>query len=67
MQKCARCKCAFYCSEVCQRAHWKKDGGHKTMCKKIQALDLKMAGGASGSPVSAGAPSPEKNCEKELE
>jgi hypothetical protein len=44
----------MYCSEVCQRAHWKKDGGHKTMCKQIQALHLKMAGGASGSPESAG-------------
>ena len=54
MQKCVRCKCAIYCSEVCQRAHWKKDGGHKTMCKQIQALKLKMAGGASGSPESAG-------------
>ena len=53
MQKCSGCKCAIYCSEVCQRAHWKKDGGHKTMCKKIQALHLKMAGGASGSLGSA--------------
>ena len=52
--RCSGCKCAIYCSEVCQRAHWKKDGGHKTMCKKIQALHLKMAGGASGSPESAG-------------
>jgi hypothetical protein len=54
MQKCSGCKCAIYCSEVCQRAHWKKHGGHKTMCKQIQALHLKMAGGASGSPESAG-------------
>ena len=49
MQKCSGCKCAVYCSEVCQRAHWKKDGGHKTKCKKIHALHLKMAGDASGS------------------
>ena len=54
MKTCSGCKCAIYCSEVCQRAHWKKHGGHKTMCKKIQALHLKMAGGASGSPESAG-------------
>ena len=56
MKSCSGCKCAIYCSEVCQRAHWKnKDGGHKTMCKKIQALHLKMAGGASGSSGSAAA------------
>ena len=54
MQKCSGCKCAIYCSEVCQRAHWKKGGGHKTMCKKIRALYVKMAGGATGSSESAG-------------
>ena len=47
-------KSAIYCSKGCQRAHWKKDGGHKTMCKKIQALNLKMTGGASVSSESAG-------------
>ena len=52
--RCSGCKCAIYCSKGCQRAHWKKkNGGHKTMCKKIQALHLKMAGGASGSSGSA--------------
>ena len=56
MKSCSGCKCAIYCSKGCQRAHWKKkDGGHKTMCKKIQALHLKMAGGASGSSGSAAA------------
>jgi ubiquitin carboxyl-terminal hydrolase 36/42 len=49
MQKCAGCKCAIYCSKGCQRAHWKKDGDHKTMCKKIQALKLKMTGDGNGS------------------
>ena len=48
MKKCMGCKCAIYCSKGCQLAHWKKNGGHhKTMCKKIQALHLKMAGGAA--------------------
>ena len=55
MKKCIGCKCAIYCSKGCQLAHWKKNGGHhKTMCKKIQALKLKMAGDANGSSVSAG-------------
>jgi TPR repeat protein len=54
MKTCSGCKCAIYCSEVCQRAHWKKGGGHKTMCKKIRALHVKMAGGATGSSESAG-------------
>ena len=53
MKICSGCKCAIYCSKVCQRAHWKKDGGHKTVCKKIRALHLKMAGGTSRSSESA--------------
>ena len=53
MKTCSGCKCAIYCSKVCQRAHWKKDGGHKTVCKKIRALHLKMAGGTSRSSESA--------------
>ena len=53
MQKCARCMSAIYCSEVCQRAHWKKGGGHKTQCKTIYELHLKMAGSATGSLESA--------------
>jgi TPR repeat protein len=53
MKKCMGCKCAMYCSKGCQRAHWKKkNGGHKTACKNIQALKLKMTGDAKG--VSAG-------------
>ena len=47
--RCSGCKCAIYCSKGCQRAHWKKkNGGHKTMCKKIQALKLKMTGDSNG-------------------
>ena len=52
--RCSGCKCAIYCSEVCQRAHWKEDGGHKTKCKKIHALHLKMAGDANVPAESAG-------------
>ncbi|KAF2120217.1 hypothetical protein BDV96DRAFT_642062 [Lophiotrema nucula] len=29
--KCGRCKFAWYCSAVCQRAHWKE---HKSTCKE---------------------------------
>ena len=54
MKTCSGCKCAIYCSKACQRAHWKKDGGHQNMCKEIRALHLKMAGGASGSSESTG-------------
>ena len=40
MKKCVGCKCAIYCSKGCQRAHWKKNGGHhKTMCKKPPLLE----------------------------
>ena len=51
MKTCTRCKCAIYCSEGCHMAHWKKDGGHKTKCRKIHALNLKMTGSTG---VSAG-------------
>ena len=29
--QCGRCKLAFYCSESCQKRHW-KEGGHKHNC-----------------------------------
>ena len=55
MKKCMGCKCAIYCSKGCQLAHWKTNGGHhKNVCKKIQALKLKMAGDANGLSISAG-------------
>ena len=54
MKICSGCKCANYCSAVCQRAHWKMNGGHKTECKKIRALTLKMTGDANVSSESAG-------------
>lgn len=34
-KKCSVCKVARYCSEACQRAHWK--AGHKRECKDIAA------------------------------
>ena len=30
LKRCARCHSVFYCSERCQRRHWKR--GHKTTC-----------------------------------
>jgi hypothetical protein len=38
-QCCAGCKACYYmyCSKECQVSHWKK-GGHKKVCKQIQAL-----------------------------
>ena len=32
LQKCAKCKCAMYCSRKCQKDHWKH---HKKQCKLI--------------------------------
>ena len=34
--KCGRCKVTRYCTEMCQRAHWKT--GHKEECAKLAAL-----------------------------
>ena len=53
MKKCMGCHSTIYCSKKCHVSHWKKNGGHKTMCKKIQVLHLKIVGGASGSTESA--------------
>ncbi len=31
---CSRCSCVFYCSKVCQAAHWK--AGHKKVCAAMK-------------------------------
>ncbi len=32
LHRCSSCKTAIYCSETCQKSHWK---AHRTMCKYI--------------------------------
>ena len=39
---CNSCKCVWYCSAACQKAHWK---GHKKECKEIREV---LEGQASG-------------------
>ena len=34
LKACSRCKLVFYCSEPCQRQHWKK-GEHKRFCVAV--------------------------------
>jgi hypothetical protein len=36
LKACARCKLIFYCSAECQAHHWKKKGGHKQFCVKLE-------------------------------
>lgn len=33
---CARCGSTFYCSKVCQTAHWRMKPGHKELCIKLE-------------------------------
>jgi rhodanese-related sulfurtransferase len=38
LEKCARCKTAAYCSDTCQKSHWKV--AHKAVCTKLIQLCL---------------------------
>lgn len=34
--RCTACKAVRYCSEECQRTHW-REGGHRQECKRLAA------------------------------
>ena len=38
--RCRGCKCAYYCSNECQSAHWLQ-GNHRSLCKRIRLLKNK--------------------------
>ena len=46
LKACSRCKLVFYCSEPCQRQHWKK-GEHKRFC--VAVCDRKAVKGDADS------------------
>ena len=37
LKSCAGCQAAWYCGHACQRADWKREGGHKATCKEAAA------------------------------
>lgn len=41
-KKCSGCKMVMYCSEMCQRSHWRLE--HKTKCKDFQLLGKSTLG-----------------------
>ncbi|KAL3500224.1 hypothetical protein ACH5RR_039317 [Cinchona calisaya] len=41
-KKCSGCKMVMYCSEVCQRSHWRSE--HKLKCKHFQVSDRSLLG-----------------------
>eukprot|EP00455_Lapot_gusevi_P031488 TRINITY_DN3415_c0_g1_i1.p1 TRINITY_DN3415_c0_g1~~TRINITY_DN3415_c0_g1_i1.p1 ORF type:complete len:171 (+),score=42.60 TRINITY_DN3415_c0_g1_i1:69-581(+) len=41
LQRCAGCKCVFYCGQDHQKADWK---AHKTLCKQISTIYSKNLG-----------------------
>ena len=40
LRRCARCRCQFYCSSECQKAHFDR---HKKNCKQIGKIRKKIA------------------------
>jgi len=52
LQSCSACQSAWYCSKECQRADWKREGGHKAACKaaaETQFLSNVVAAAAAGA------------------
>jgi MYND finger len=52
-ERCTRCQMVFYCSEACQREHWKRQG-HKKACRapgQIEVGDDMMLVGDGSDPV----------------
>lgn len=45
---CSGCKLVSYCGPGCQREHWKRAGGHKDLCKRLQARTAAGAGTGMG-------------------
>lgn len=37
-RRCGNCLCVYYCTESCQRKHWRTD--HKTMCRHIKKHNI---------------------------
>eukprot|EP00562_Extubocellulus_spinifer_P013026 CAMPEP_0178543676 /NCGR_PEP_ID=MMETSP0697-20121206/2713_1 /TAXON_ID=265572 /ORGANISM="Extubocellulus spinifer, Strain CCMP396" /LENGTH=416 /DNA_ID=CAMNT_0020176147 /DNA_START=73 /DNA_END=1320 /DNA_ORIENTATION=- len=74
-KRCSKCKCTYYCSVQCQKAHWKHE--HKADCRDIdwmreqQVANLRGDGGGNGeeeggaadvSAVSSGADAEANTC-----
>jgi MYND finger len=38
--RCKRCQMVFYCSEACQRKHWKRVGHHKQSCREPGQIEV---------------------------
>jgi len=39
-RRCGNCMCVYYCTESCQRRHWRTD--HKTMCRHIKKYNIDL-------------------------
>jgi len=48
LKACSRCKLVYYCSEPCQRQHW-KEGEHKRFCVAVDDRKVIKAGIDTGS------------------
>ena len=52
-KRCARCKQALYCDQICQKRHW-REGGHKEACVEPPCCTICLDGGDEPLPIQGG-------------
>jgi len=67
-RRCARCKVAVYCSDSCQRLHWRNS--HRSECRAprfVSVVPTLVASASQPAPLGAGAPGTQEQRESKTE